>query len=491
MEAMEVIEAMEAMEAMAALVKPAIQGFNYLEHQVEGIRWMMEREQEGALWCRGGILGDDMGLGKTWQTIGLLLNQPVASTLIAAPPVLIGQWSAALTQSGIRVRQLAGRKWVVTGAAAAAVTLCSYGALKSRSVELQGQRWDRVILDEGHYIRNRKTNRFKVCDALTADRRWILSGTPVQNRKADFKSLALWLHCDHAALKKKELPALAENIIKRRSITLLSSQLPGPPTHVAHKLEFASDEEARKFNVLVSSVEDAIERQIGGMLILERYLRLQQFIAHPQIYVDAMHRKFMGIYEGADWTGTATKLEKFKELIADTTEPTLVFCHFKQEMDLLSAEATALGYTVGFVRGGLPEKRRSEEIAATIAAAAAGKPTVLFCQIVAGNCGLNLQHLTRVIFYTQHWNPAVIDQALARSYRFGQTKPVTIHHIVLSSGAMLNIDRLMLGKHGFKRREAIDLLPSLEFAYHPEISLPEQQQQQQQQQSQAEDPTTV
>lgn len=477
---------------MAALVRPAIAGFRYLEHQVEGIQWMMEREQEGAPLCRGGILGDDMGLGKTWQTIGLLLNQPLASTLIAAPPVLIGQWSAALRQSGITVRQLAGRKWTAAAAAAASVTLCSYGALKSRSVELQGQRWDRVILDEGHYIRNRKTSRFKVCDALIADRRWILSGTPVQNRTGDFKSLALWLHCDHAALRRSQLPALAENIIKRRSITLLSAQLPGAPIHVAHKLDFASEEEARKFNVLVSSVEDAIERHVGGMLILERYLRLQQFIAHPQIYVDAMHRKFMGIYEGADWTGTATKLEKFKELIADTTEPTLVFCHFKQEMDILAAEATALGYNVGFVRGGLTEKRRSEEIAGTVASATAGLPTVLFCQIVAGNCGLNLQHLTRVIFYTQHWNPAVIDQALARSYRFGQTKPVTTHHIVLNSDALLNIDRLMLAKHGFKRREAIGLMPSLEFAYHPEITLPAAaaaaQEQQEQRQSQAEDP---
>lgn len=458
------------MAAMAALVTPAIADFKYLEHQVEGIQWMMEREMEGALWCRGGILGDDMGLGKTWQTIGLLLNQPVAATLIVAPPVLIAQWSAALTQSGIRVRQLQGRKWTAT---AASVTLCSYGAVKSRGVELQQLRWDRIILDEGQYIRNRKTARFRSCDALTGERRWILSGTPVQNTAGDFKSLALWLHCDPDVLKRGQLSAVAANIIKRRSITLLSAQLPGAPTHVAHKLEFAGAAEESKFRALVGAVEDAIERQIGGMLILERYLRLQQFISHPQIYVDAMQRKFMGGYGGSDWTGTATKLEKFKELIADATEPTLVFCHFKQEMDLLAAEAMALDYNVAFVRGGLAEKARSAEIAATVASAAAGKPTVLFCQIGAGNCGLNLQHLTRVIFYTQHWNPSVIDQALARSYRYGQTKPVTIHHIVLGSGATLNIDRLMLAKHGLKRKTAIELLPSLEFAYHPEISIEE------------------
>jgi SNF2 family DNA or RNA helicase len=455
---------------MSAQIAVPYAGFNYLEHQKDGIQWMVERELEGALWCRGGILGDDMGLGKTWQCVGLLVNAPKARSLIVAPPVLIGQWFVALTQSGIAVRKLVGAKWI--GSLDASVTLCSYGGVKSRASELMAQKWDRVILDEGQYIRNGpKTKRFKSCAALTADCRWILSGTPVQNKASDFKNLALWLQCDKSLLKKRALPELASNIIKRRSITLLADTLPGVPTHVAHKLNFAGGEEERKFKVLVGAVEDAMEKQIGGMLILEKYLRLQLFISHPQIYVEAMQRKFHLDYTGTDWTHTATKLAKFNELIADVSEPTLVFCHFKQEMDILGSEAISLGYNVRFVRGGLSDKRRTEEILSTQVSAAAGKPTILFCQIVAGNCGLNLQHLTRVIFYTQHWNPTVIDQALARSYRYGQTKPVTVHHIILDSCELLNIDRAMLDKHANKRLTAMWVLPCLKFAYHPDIKI--------------------
>jgi len=455
---------------MTAQITAPYKGFNYLDHQKDGIQWMIERELESALWCRGGILGDDMGLGKTWQCVGLIVNAPRAHSLIVAPPVLIGQWSAALTQSGISVRKLVGAKWI--GTMGATVTLCSYGGVKSRASELTAQKWDRIILDEGQYIRNGpKTKRFQSCAALTADCRWILSGTPVQNKASDFKNLALWLQCDKSLLKKSALPELASNIIKRRSITLLADKLPGVPTHVAHKLKFAGGAEEQKFKALVGAVEDAMEKQIGGMLILEKYLRLQQFISHPQIYVDAMQRKFRLDYGVADWTHSATKLAKFNELIATKDEPTLVFCNFKQEMDILGLEASALGYNVRFVRGGLSEKRRTEEILSTQVSAAAGKPTILFCQIVAGNCGLNLQHLTRVIFYTQHWNPTVIDQALARSYRYGQTKPVTVHHIVLDSFELLNIDRAMLEKHADKRATAIWVLPCLKFAYHPDIKI--------------------
>ena len=452
---------------MTSDIKTPFVGFSYLEHQKDGIRWMIEREKEGAELCRGGILADDMGLGKTWQTIGLLVNSPVSFSLIVAPPVLIMQWSAALKKSAISTLILSGGKWI--GDMNAPVVICSYGAIKNKNQELAARKWDRIILDEGQYIRNGpKTARYQSLDKLTTDRRWILSGTPVQNKNTDFKNLAMWLQCDKMLLKPKNLNVVANTIIMRRSIALLTDKMPGVPTHIAHKVSFICSEEERKFKVLVGNVEDAIERQINGMLILEKYLRLQQFISHPQIYTSAMQRKFGIDYAGTEWSHGASKLDKFAEIIRSSTEPTLVFCNFKQEMDILGNMAKGIGYDIHFVRGGLTEKARAAEIEASKVAT---KPVILFCQITAGNCGLNLQHLSRVIFYTQHWNPSVIDQAMARSYRYGQTKPVTIHHIVLDSQELLNIDSMMLQTHKSKRKMAIELLSSLEFVYHPDITI--------------------
>jgi len=449
-----------------ALIVP-FSGFSYLEHQVEGVKWMIEREKQEVAICRGGILADDMGLGKTWQTIGLIINAPLEFTLIVTPPVLLAQWVAAFKQSSISCATIKSGKWTLVDAS---VYICSYGNCSSQSDLICSRLWDRIVLDEGQYIRNgHKTKRYQAVNKITAVCRWILSGTPIQNKLSDFKNLCLWLRCDPTLLKKANRCETANTIIKRRSITLIKNKMPIKPEHVAHKLEFICPIEERKFNVLAQNLEDAIEKQFNQMMILEKYLRLHQFLSHPAIYTESMKKKFSLNYDGGKWMGGATKIQRFIEIIKNTTEPTLVFCQFKREMDLLATEAHHFGYSVHYIRGGLTEIARTAQIMGSMTAVNNSKPTIVFCQINAGNCGLNLQHLTRVIFYTQHWNPSVIDQAMARSYRFGQTKPVTVHHILIESDKMLNIDRLMLRKHKEKRLIATSVLPSLEFAYHPEI----------------------
>jgi hypothetical protein len=64
-----------------------------------------------------------------------------------------------------------------------------------------------------------------------------------------------------------------------------------------------------------------------------------------------------------------------------------------------------------------------------------------------------------------------MDQAMTRSYRYGQQSAVEIHHLVLSSPELLNIDRKMLQKHAAKREEATGLLASLAFDYCPQFVL--------------------
>jgi superfamily II DNA/RNA helicase len=207
--------------------------------------------------------------------------------------------------------------------------------------------------------------------------------------------------------------------------------------------------------------------------ILELYLRVQMFISHPQIYREAMNRKYGGTYFSGQWQGTATKLAAFNALLdADSVAPTLVFCNFKLEMEYVADAATAHGYKVFFIRGGMGGAERKHGISESIRLAKAGEPVLMICQIVAGNCGLNLQHLTRVIFYTQHWNPSVMDQAMTRSYRYGQKSEVTVHHLILGSPELRNIDRCMLEKHSEKRSLTFTLCPSLKFAFHPEFAVP-------------------
>jgi len=450
---------------MSMLKKP-YSDFNYLPHQVEGIQWMMSRENPDAIGCCGGILADDMGLGKTYQTIGLIKNNEVSTTLLIVPPVLVAQWMSALKASSVCCAQLKNGKW---SCEKAIVSVTTYDKIWRNLDYINRTVWSRIILDEGHYIRNGGTRRFMGINSIPATRKWVLSGTPVQNSTKDFKTLATWLGC---SVVKNGMADLAKTIVLRRSIKILSDKMPTAPSHIRVNVDIGCESEKNMFHALVGRLENAIENNYPSSCILELYLRVQMFISHPQIYIDSMKRKYGDTYMTKVWEKGCSKISAFRNLL--TTEefaPTLVFCHFRKEMDIVKEEAEAQGYTTSFIRGGDSDAKRKHNIAHSVELAGEGKPVLVICQIIAGNCGLNLQHLTRVIFYTQHWNPAVMDQAMTRSYRYGQTNEVSVYHLIYEEKEMLNIDRCMLAKHSEKREAAMSIMAELEFVYHANFEI--------------------
>lgn len=451
-------------------------GFSYHPHQESAVRWMIDRESDDAEYFRGGVLADEMGLGKTWMTIGLLLNAPLPQTLLLVPPVLQGQWTEALQQCSIPHRVLRGAKkdgsglWTVIAGRVAgiSVTLCTYDRAMYNSTILGRDTYDRIVADEGHVLRNGPTTRrFRATAEFRAARRWILSGTPIQNNKSDFQNLVKWLGMDDERRIATSSVLLASGCILRRTVGEVRDAVPAMPTvlptHVIHPVIMPVDsEEASVFSALVGRFEHAIERHAKASIILELYLRIQQFLAHPAVYVDAMMRKYKGEYGRQSWAGTASKMREFKTwLAAADDQPTIVFTTYRLHMDLAAEAMTDAGYAVTRICGGMSDAGRAAAIAESRVAAAAGTKTAMLVQIVAGSAGLNLQHCTRVVFLTSHWNPAVVDQAVARSYRMGQTSTVSVHHFLLADDAEKNIDRLMTGRHGVKRAIAVGIHPKL------------------------------
>ncbi len=448
--------------------------------------WMMLRERVTAPFLRGGILADEMGLGKTWMTIGLLLNAPVADTLLLVPPVLQTQWLESLTKAGIpyTVLRPPAKKgeygsWSVMGGARAGlhVTVATYDRAAHNAPLFVGRHFGRMICDEGHVFRNGcKTVRYARLSAIVADTKWILSGTPIQNRRYDLMHLLKFIGLEHDAVCRTPLEELAEELLLRRTVGEVkvsaaaaaapsTLEMPKKPSHIVHPVHMpAGGEEHRVFQALVGRFEHAVEAHAKGFVILELYLRIRQFLAHPSIYVEAMKRKYAkeGSYMRTAWTDSASKYEAFVNLVGRLTKkPTIVFGTFKAELDGAEVALTAAGYKVWSIRGGQSERARTNAVKDSRAAAEAGEPVALVIQIIAGNAGLNLQHCNRVIFMSSHWNPAVVDQAIARAYRLGQTKRVTVHHLLLADDAEKNLDRYMAAMHGSKRDEALLVHPKL------------------------------
>lgn len=130
----------------------------------------------------GGILADDMGLGKTLQIISLILTGGAGQTLIVAPVGVMSNWEQQIHRHVLpkhmpnvliyhganRPKSLKDYQVVVT----------SYGTMTSDAA-LAKIKWRRVVLDEGHTIRNANTKAAEAASKLEAQSRWVLSGTPM------------------------------------------------------------------------------------------------------------------------------------------------------------------------------------------------------------------------------------------------------------------------------------------------------------------------
>ena len=441
-------------------------------HQAAALAWMKAREAALAHFVCGGILADEMGLGKTWETILLFLNAVVPETLLLVPAALQPQWSEALSQSGIPHRILVapgkadGSRWkTVAGTRGFRVSMATYDRAVHNIDLLTAAPFDRLVCDEGHVLRNGyETKRFRTLMDIVAPRRWILSGTPVQNNKNDFQNLLKFLRMEADERLRTPARVVAAEVLLRRTVGEVREAVPTMPTerptHIVHPVVLPSGgEEERVFNALVGRFELAIEAGARMAIILELYLRIRQFISHPLIYVEAMRRKFRGGYARETWVDTASKLATFEAWItgAEAT-PTIVFTSFTKEMELAQAAMVRAGYATWTIAGGMTDAGREDVMRESKAAVAGGNRRVaLLVQIQAGGAGLNLQHCARVVFFSSHWNPAVVDQAIARAYRMGQTERVEVHHMLLADDAEKNLDRYMAMLHGLKREVAVEI----------------------------------
>ena len=166
----------------------------------------------------GSILSDDMGLGKTIQIISLIMTDPHRSrqpTLIVAPLSVMSNWSSQttahidskhsprlLTYHGAGKKDMLAKDFedfdiVITTYQTMTLELFPYGANKAQEVPakkgLYSFEWRRLVLDEGHIIRNHKTKLAQAACAIMARSRWVLTGTPIVNSLKDLYSMVKFL----------------------------------------------------------------------------------------------------------------------------------------------------------------------------------------------------------------------------------------------------------------------------------------------------------
>jgi SNF2 family DNA or RNA helicase len=407
-------------------------------YQHDGLKWLVARELDQT--HPGGFLCDEMGLGKTVQLIATMIVNPKPHTLVVVPKSIVGQWCAEVARFAPHLTTCAfdGTKRKLPEKLPD-IVVAPYSVLPQRKgappTELLRVAWDRVILDEGHEIRNRKSKGHIVCRALQAPIRWIVTGTPVFNSIKDFVAL-----CAFVGLPREVVQGytdkIREKFVLRRTkedVALHNKRLELPPLDFQNlELEMYPEERDlysdvfHKGQAIVRHVFAAGTQNLHQMELLECLLRTRQVMTWPQLYLDGIALK-----EESDpepWLGRSRKMETLMELIkTHPKEKTLIFTQFMGEMDRIQELLTEMGTPTFRIDGSVSKEQRD----ARIQGFKKGPPNSVFIiQIKAGGVGLNLQEATRVYITCPAWNPATELQAIGRAHRTGQTQKVVVRRLI-------------------------------------------------------------
>lgn len=430
-------------------------------YQHDGVKWLVGRETVPVL--GGGFLCDEMGLGKTVQLLATMCVNPKAHTLVIVPKSIVGQWCDEIRRftPHLTVHAFDGMKRYLPDVRPHIVVAPYSVVIDSALTRVE---WDRVILDEAHEIRNRRSKIHVACCALRAPIRWVVTGTPVFNSIRDFVALCQFLGIDRYAAQG-DTEGVRQRYVLRRTkddVAKFNPRLALPPCDFENvELEMHPQERALYSDVfahsqdVVASVAQSTAAHMFQMELLEALLRTRQAMIWPQLYLDGLALK-----EGRDpepWCGASRKMETLTDLIhSHPKEKALVFCQFMGEMDEIQTRLTTARVPIFRIDGGIPREKRIERIKGFKAAA---ENAVFLIQIKAGGVGLNLQEATRVYITAPSWNPATELQAIGRAHRTGQTHKVVVRRLIyVGSPELPSVEQSIMQLQGGKARVCAEVL---------------------------------
>lgn len=385
---------------------------------------------------KGGILADDMGLGKTIQSIALMCANPKPTLIISLVSVL-SQWRDAVIQfSDYRPTLInASFSGLIPSPESMQVALTTYSVFQRSCKAANGllsHKWGRIILDEGHTIRNTTTRLFKELNKFDADIKWILTGTPIQNSEKDLISLARWIGDTSG-----NMDFIIDKIFLRRTQDDQSSidprlALPPLETHIV-KLDFTNDNE-RKLYDDVEAFFFAKAAKTSSNRCMEAIIRCRQFCLHPKVYKDAIlnakkRKRTEAPIPSDDMLCSSSKLTYLLNEIKQTKDKVLIFCTWTAEMRVIQKALIENDISSLIYDGSLSRDNKE----AVIYNFKNAPIQVLILQIECGSTGLNLQCASRVYITSPHWNPCIELQAIGRAYRKGQTNVVKCYRLAMAN----------------------------------------------------------
>lgn len=433
------------------------------------------------------IIADEMGLGKTLQAIAsaeVYLREGMAEqVLVVCPTSLKYQWKREIERftggdrvecsgEGVEDGLTIPKVVVVEGAPAkraklykapAPYKIVSYHTMCNDVRHLGKLDTDVLIMDEIQRLKNWDTLISRAARKIASRYAVLLSGTPMENKLEElyanmelvdqfclgpyyqFRDQHILLHPETGGIMGyKDLNAIGEavsNRLLRRTKKGVRLQLPKrsdqfvlvPMTQRQDDLhsEFKWDllvilNKYRKYHYMTEQDRLRVLKLLGQMRMVadSTFVLEQNLTTRSDVKIAEVMNLLDNVLESGD-------------------EKVVVFSEWERMTRLVAMELDKRGVRYEYLNGRVPSKRRGELVDDFTTL----PESRVFLSTDAGSTGLNLQVASTLINMDLPWNPAVLEQRIARIFRLGQEKPVQIINLV-SKGS---IEEGMINKLRFKK----------------------------------------
>ena len=425
--------------------------------------------------CIGLLLNP--GLGKTATTLTIIAEQCKGRTLIIAPKkVAESVWSEEVTKwehtKHLRVSKILGNpkervEAVQKDADIYIINLENVVWLTELKIPMT--KFDNLVIDESSRFKDSSTKRFKAIKPFlkTFKRRIILTGTPTPQGYQDLWSqvgildLGQRLETSLTKFRDKYMMPIERN--RHTGVIYKWGIIPKADEVINDKIkDICFSLKAEDYLTLpeVTKVYHTVEI---GQATRSAYDRLRKDMVLEveaetitAVTAAALTNKLLQFTSGSLYKEDGTWLKQhdakldYLEDLVDENIPTLVFYHYKSSLAGLQAKFS--------------HARLLDSNPQTIEDWRQGKIKMLLAHPQSGGIGIHLQcnvaDTAQMVWYDLPWSSENYIQANARVHRQGQTKPVIIHHLVLSRSIDNQVIQVLDGKINIQNA----VLNALDFA---------------------------
>jgi SWI/SNF-related matrix-associated actin-dependent regulator 1 of chromatin subfamily A len=426
---------------------PVPHGLELYPFQKAGAKWITESENT--------LLADEMGLGKTVQVIAACNLLREKRVLIICPATLKSNWAREWKTWSTLERTVGicvGSSWPATE-----IVICNYDILARHSAEIRKVKWDMVVFDEAHYMKNPKVQRTKNAlgggyglsrsEGIKAARKVAITGTPIVNRPIEIFPAIHYLdpfawpsqfdfgkrYCDGKQTRwgwdfsgATNLEELQFRLRSRLMIRRLKSEvLKDLPPKTRQIIEIDPDTALRK--------ELKAEKKIMSGLLNFLGLSSEDEI-RPDDYEKVVEYLSNGkkvFFEDLSTMRKEVALRKVPfvvEHLAECLEAGKVVC-FAHHMEVVKKISEAFQDRCVVITGSTSMRERNEAVKRF---QESPEIDLFIGNIQAAGVGITLTASNHVVFAELDWVPGNVSQAEDRCHRIGAKGNVLVQHLVMS-----------------------------------------------------------